>query len=115
MMIGFDKRRHHRLTVALQLLCKHTHPEWKDYPEMQGVTENISMGGLYFVCLDWQTLSINQVLNINIEIPKQGFDLPGTYGLKTRAEVLRVEKLPLRPHTRGVALQFLEDLHFAHA
>jgi c-di-GMP-binding flagellar brake protein YcgR len=115
MSTGFEKRRHHRLTVALHLYCKYFNQETDIYKEMKGVTENISMGGLYFLCLNCRGLVLKQVLDVNIVMPRQIFDLGGTNVLKTRAKILRLEESSKRPNSRGVALQFLEDLRFANA
>ncbi|RLA89411.1 MAG: hypothetical protein DRG58_05175 [Deltaproteobacteria bacterium] len=112
MISSFEKRRHQRLNLALPLIYKLYNQEGKDYKKLKGVTKNISMGGIYFVCLAPQSLAIKQVMEIAIELPKQDFELPGTNILKTRGEVLRIEKLPQRPYAKGVALQLIENLSF---
>ncbi|MBW1917182.1 MAG: PilZ domain-containing protein [Deltaproteobacteria bacterium] len=111
----FEKRRHQRLNVALPMVYKIINRGRKNYKEYKAVTKNISMGGIYFVCLVYQDLNINQILNITIELPRQAFNLPGTTILKTRGQVLRIEEMPQRPYVFGVALKFLDTLQFAEA
>lgn len=110
----FEKRRHHRLTVALPMLYQRVNRDNNPDQRLKGITQNISMGGLYFICLDWEDLDLNQVLDIAIEMPHQGFDVAGAGQLRTRAQILRIEDLPRRSHARGIALQFLEDLRFTN-
>ncbi|MFP3867271.1 MAG: PilZ domain-containing protein [Desulfobacteraceae bacterium] len=111
----FEKRRHQRLNVALPVVYKITNRESNNQKEYKGVTKNISMGGIYFVCLVYQELDVNQKVNITIELPRQAFDLPGTTTLKTKGQVLRIEEIPQRPYVYGVALRFLDTLQFAEA
>ncbi len=114
MVTWFEKRRHHRLTAALQLFYERTGlVDIK--PEIhKGYTENISMGGLYFICQEpsMKNLNVDDVLSINIKIPRHNYDLSWTNTLQARGKIVRIEKYPDRENSYGVALKFLEELRF---
>jgi len=83
----------------------------------KGFTENISMGGLFFICNEppIETLRIDDVVSISIKIPRHNYDLSWTNTLQARGKVVRIEPLPDRPKSFGVALKFLEDLRFVNS
>jgi hypothetical protein len=113
MNISFEKRRHHRLSAALQLLYGQDHQN--DGAKMnKGLTENISISGLYFICMECQELDLacNQVISLTIKVPSQHAEIYWSNLLKAEAQILRVDPLPGRPQARGVALKFIEDLRF---
>ncbi|AEB09878.1 PilZ domain-containing protein [Desulfobacca acetoxidans] len=114
MINWFEKRRHHRLTAALQLSYEPLGLEAGKSDRYKGYTENISMGGLYFTCSDppAKNLNVNDIVDINIKIPRHNYDLSWTNTLQTRGKIVRIEPLPDRPSSYGVALKFLEDLRF---
>jgi hypothetical protein len=109
----FEKRRHHRLSAALQLFYGRGQQN-NDKEMKKGLTENISISGLYFICLECQELDLarNQVISLTIKVPSQITDISWSNLLKADAQILRVDPLPGRPQARGVALKFIDDLHF---
>ena len=113
----FEKRRHHRLTAALQLYYERAGAEGNSSKMQRGFTENISMGGLYFICREPQVkqLGVNDVLTINIKIPRHNYDLSWANTLQARGQVVRIEPLSNRPDSYGIALKFLEDLRFVNS
>jgi hypothetical protein len=116
MVTGFEKRRHHRLSAALQLFYERMGSEVK--PKVhKGFTENISMGGLYFICNEphIKNLNVDDIISINIKIPRHNYDLSWTNTLEARGKVLRIEQFPNRPESYGIALKFLEDLRFINS
>lgn len=117
MINWFEKRRHHRLTAALQLFYERTGlTDIK--PEIhKGYTENISMGGLYFIshAAPIKNLNVDDILSINIKIPRHNYDLSWTNTLQARGKIVRIEECPDRPESYGVALKFLEDLRFINS
>jgi hypothetical protein len=119
MVTCFEKRRHHRLTAALQLFYERMGSETDDKKTQihKGFTENISMGGIYFICgeVPVKNLNVDDVLSINIKIPRHNYDLSWTNTLQARGKVLRIEKFPGRPDSYGIALKFLEDLRFVNS
>jgi PilZ domain len=114
MVTWFEKRRHHRLTAALQLFYERTGLEDIKPQVHKGFTENISMGGLYFICHEpsIKDLNIDDILNINIKIPRHNYDLSWTNTLQARGKIVRIEKFPNRNDSYGIALKFLEELRF---
>jgi hypothetical protein len=117
MVTGFEKRRHHRLTAALQLFYERMGSEAKNPIVHKGFTENISMGGLYFICSEphIKNINIDDIVSINIKIPRHNYDLSWTNTLQARGKVLRIEQFPNRPESYGIALKFLEDLRFINS
>ncbi len=117
MVNWFEKRRHHRLHASLQLYYERVGAEGKAATPQRGFTENISMGGLYFTCREPQVkqLDIDDILTINITIPRHNYELSWANTLQTRGQVVRIEPLTNRPDTYGVALKFLEDLRFVNS
>ncbi len=117
MITCFEKRRHHRLNAALQLSFKKSNGANDSHPEHRCVTTNISMGGTYFICSDWQVqnLNLDEVLKITITIPRQHYDFSWSSTLKTTGKIVRIDNIPERPKHNGVALSFLEDLRFTNA
>ena len=117
MVTWFEKRRHHRLTAALQLYYERAGAEGNASQVQRGFTENISMGGLYFICREPQVkqLDVDDVLTVNIKIPRHNYDLSWTNTLQARGRVVRIEPVPNRPDTYGIALKFLEDLRFVNS
>ena len=75
------------------------------------------MGGLYFICNDLpiKALNIDDIVSINIKIPRHNYDLSWTNTLQARGKIVRIEQLPDRPESFGVALKFLEDLRFVNS
>ena len=114
MVTWFEKRRHHRLTAALQLFYERTGLEDIKPQGHKGYTENISIGGLYFVCHEpsIKDLNIDDILNINIKIPRHNYDLSWTNTLQARGKIVRIEQFPNRNDSYGIALKFLEELRF---
>jgi hypothetical protein len=117
MVTWFEKRRHHRLTAALQLYYERMGLEEKKPEIHKGFTENISMGGLYFISseLPIKNLNVDDILSINIKIPRHNYDLSWTNTLQARGKVVRIEQFPGRPDSYGIALKFLEDLRFVNS
>jgi hypothetical protein len=117
MVTGFEKRRHHRLSAALQLFYERMGSEVKNPKVHKGFTENISMGGLYFICNEphIKNLNVDDIISINIKIPRHNYDLSWTNTLQARGKVLRIESFPNRPESYGIALKFLEDLRFINS
>ncbi len=117
MTTWFEKRRHHRLTASLQLYYERVGVEGNTPSVQSGFTENISMGGLYFICREPQvkSLGVDDVLTISIKIPRHNYDLSWTNTLQAKGKVVRIEPLPDRPESYGVALKFLEDLRFVNS
>jgi hypothetical protein len=117
MVTWFEKRRHHRLTAALQLYYERMGLEDKKSETHKGFTENISMGGLYFICSESpiKNLNVDDILSINIKIPRHNYDLSWTNTLQARGKVVRIEQFPDRPDSYGIALKFLEDLRFVNS
>jgi c-di-GMP-binding flagellar brake protein YcgR len=117
MVTWFEKRRHHRLSAALQLFYAHMNSDDKKPETYKGFTENISMGGLYFYCSEIPRINLNvdDVLNISIRIPRHNYDLSWTNTLQARGQVVRIEQSPEKPDSYGVALKFLEDLRFVNS
>jgi hypothetical protein len=117
MINWFEKRRHHRLSAALQLFYERTGlTDIK--PELhKGYTENISMGGLYFIsqAAPIKNLNVDDILSINIKIPRHNYDLSWTNTLQARGKIVRIEECSDRPESYGVALKFLEDLRFINS
>ena len=117
MATWFEKRRHHRLSAALQLYYECMDSE-DNKPEIhRGFTENISMGGLYFISSEplLKTLNVDDVLNVNIKIPHHNYDLSWTNTLQARGKVVRIEPSSERSNSVGVALKFIEDLRFVNS
>jgi hypothetical protein len=114
MITWFEKRRHHRLTAALQLYYERMGSEDNKLKIHKGYTENISMGGLYFICNEppIKKLNVDDVVSINIKIPRHNYDLSWTNTLQAEGKVVRIEHFPDRPESVGIALEFLEDLRF---
>jgi hypothetical protein len=114
MVTWFEKRRHHRLTAALQLFYERTGLEGIKPQIHKGYTENISMGGLYFICHEppIKNLNVADILSINIKIPRHNYDLSWTSTLQARGKIVRVEKVPAGNDSYGIALKFLEELRF---
>jgi hypothetical protein len=117
MVTSFEKRRHHRLTAALQLYYECMGSEDNKTEVHKGFTENISMGGLYFISNEplIKKLNVNDILNISIKIPHYNYDLSWTNTLQARGKVVRIERSPNRSDSYGVALKFLEDLRFVNS
>jgi hypothetical protein len=117
MVTCFEKRRHHRLSAALQLYYECMGSEDKKTEIHKGFTENISMGGLYFISSEplIKNLNVDDILNVNIKIPHHNYDLSWTNTLQARGKVMRIEKSPNRANSFGVALKFLEDLRFVNS
>jgi hypothetical protein len=117
MATWFEKRRHHRLTAALQLFYECMDSEENKTEVLKGFTENISMGGLYFISSEpfIKNLNVDDVLNINIKIPHHNYDLSWTNTLQARGKVVRIEPSHDRSDAYGVALKFLEDLRFVNS
>jgi hypothetical protein len=116
MVTWFEKRRHHRLTAALQLFYERMGSEDKKNQTHKGFTENISMGGIYFICGEApvKNLNVDDILSINIKIPRHNYDLSWTNTLQARGKVVRIEKFSDKPDSYGIALKFLEDLRFVN-
>lgn len=114
MATWFEKRRYHRLTAALQLYFERLGAENETSEVHKGFTENISMGGLYFICKEppIKNLDVDDIVTINIKIPRHNYDLSWTNTLQARGKVVRIEQFPDQPKAYGVALKFLEDLRF---
>jgi hypothetical protein len=109
----FEKRRHHRLSAALQLFYGRGQQN-NDQEMKKGLTENISISGLYFICLDCQELDFacNKVISLIIKVPSQNTERSWSNLLKADAQIMRIDPLPDRPQARGVALKFIDELHF---
>ncbi len=75
------------------------------------------MGGLYFICSEppIKTLGVDDIVSINIKIPRHNYDLSWTNTLQARGKVVRIEQFSDRPESYGIALKFLEDLRFVNA
>jgi hypothetical protein len=114
MVTWFEKRRHHRLTAALQLFYERSGLVDIKPEVHKGYTENISMGGLYFICQEpsIKDLNVDDTLSINIKIPRHNYDLSWTNTLQAQGKVVRIEKYTDRENSYGVALKFLEELRF---
>lgn len=117
MINHLEKRRHHRLTAALQLYFERSGSKGGTPQVERGFTENISMGGLYFICREPQIkqLDVDDVLTVNIKIPRHNYDLSWTNTLQARGQVVRIEPVPNRPDAMGIALKFLEELRFVNS
>lgn len=117
MVTWFEKRRHHRLTAALQLFYERMGSDDKKTEIHKGFTENISMGGIYFLCSEVpiKNLNVDDILSISIKIPRHNYDLSWTNTLQARGQVVRIEQSADRPDSYGVALKFLEDLRFVNS
>ena len=117
MITWFEKRRHHRLTAALQLFYERTGLDDIKSEMHKGYTENISMGGIYFISHEApvKNLNVNDILSINIKIPRHNYDLSWTNTLQARGKIVRIDKVDDRPESYGIALKFLEDLRFINS
>jgi c-di-GMP-binding flagellar brake protein YcgR len=117
MVTWFEKRRHHRLTAALHIFYERMGTEENKNQVHKGFTENISMGGMYFVSSETpiKNLNIDDILSVNIKIPRHNYDLSWTNTLRARGKVVRIEKSPEKPDFIGIALKFLEDLRFVNS
>jgi PilZ domain len=117
MITWFEKRRHHRLTAALQLFYERTDLDDIKSELHKGYTENISMGGIYFISHEApvKNLNVNDILSINIKIPRHNYDLSWTNTLQARGKIVRIDKVEDRPESFGIALKFLEDLRFINS
>jgi PilZ domain len=117
MITWFEKRRHHRLSAALQLFFEHTGLDEIKSEVHKGYTENISMGGMYFIAQEnlVKTLNVDDILSVNIKIPRHNYDLSWTNTLQARGKIVRIEKVIDRPESYGIALKFLEDLRFINS
>jgi hypothetical protein len=117
MVTWFEKRRHHRLTAALHLFYERMESDDQKKQPHKGFTENISMGGIYFICgeMPVKKLNVDDILSISIKIPRHNYDLSWTNTLQARGKVVRIEQFPERPDSYGVALKFLEDLRFVNS
>ncbi len=75
------------------------------------------MGGLYFICNEppIKNLDVDDIVSINIKIPRHNYDLSWTNTLQARGKVVRIEQFPERPESYGIALKFLEDLRFVNS
>jgi hypothetical protein len=117
MITWFEKRRHHRLSAALQLFYERTGLNVIKTEIHKGYTENISMGGIYFISQEApvKNLNVDDILSVNIKIPRHNYDLSWTNTLQARGKIVRIEKVTDRPESYGIALKFLEDLRFINS
>lgn len=117
MVNWFEKRRHHRLTAALQLAVRRPEAPGRPKQEYKGLTENISMGGVYFILprAPEEMFQVNDIVEVSIKIPRQNYEFAWASTLKARSQVVRLEPIADRPGAIGVALKFLEDLQFANS
>jgi hypothetical protein len=111
-----DKRRYNRLPVTLPISYKPAESN-DGIQEQGGLTQNISQGGIYFLCRTSTspTITTDQVLHLCIKFLIQDDDYKNiafTETLKTRGQVLRIETSQERPHICGVALKFLDHLKY---
>jgi hypothetical protein len=94
-----ENRKNNRVSFALPLIYERFDEGVGGFVKHVGVSRNYSDGGLYFLapnCRD-QSLVVHQVLKINIA------DIT-----KARAKIIRIDQLPWRSPTQGIALEFLE-------
>jgi hypothetical protein len=108
-----ERRRYSRLLVPLPVEYQAPQPETGEVRRGQGVTKDISLGGVYFFCDNPGLLGPGQVLDVTIAAPLPYLDLPDTSHLKARGEVLRLDPPgPASPYW-GVAISFLNKLTFS--
>ncbi|MHC4740422.1 MAG: PilZ domain-containing protein [Planctomycetota bacterium] len=108
-MNGFEKRKHRRLEIELNLLCSRP---GEAKPKIQtGTVINIAPGGLYFKT-DESRFEPGNLAEVSIEIAPQPGRLEFGGTMKAKATVVRTEIVPAprsgrrEPPLQGVALQF---------
>lgn len=108
-MNGFEKRKHRRLEMKLNLLCSR---QGEAKPKIyKGTIINVAPGGLYFQTPE-TPFEPGNLTEVSIEIPPHPGRLEFGGTMNTEATVLRTEILPApRPGRReqtlqGVALRF---------
>ena len=101
-MITDNKRAFKRASFKFRLeYISHKNPS-KNFGI--SISENISLGGAYFICL--HALNIGEVLDIKISFPKSETNL------KMIARVVRSEKVEDKiVRTFGVAVEFVEFIN----
>jgi hypothetical protein len=112
MITWAEKRQDPRLAADFQISCRLVDQNDKRKKEFQGKVENISKGGLYFFLSQKRNnfLTIDQILEIIITIPRRNYDLSWIDTLKTQGKIIRIDKLSAKPPIQGVAFQFLDKL-----
>jgi hypothetical protein len=112
-----EKRQEPRWNVSFPLLFKRDNSSDIEHREHEGLTQNISEGGLYFICPTCpdRDMDVNHKLDITIIIPSQWNAMASHRHIKTKGKIVRIHKYIEEPHTRGVALKFsggVDDLIF---
>jgi hypothetical protein len=73
--------------------------------ETEGLTENISQGGVYLKTRDWRSFQSGDQAIVTLFLPPSFTDRDKIFGLRGNAIVRRVDK-----GNEGVALEFIRDL-----
>ncbi len=107
-----EKRQHTRLHLTLPLLYERFDRDLGYCREYAATTVNISIGGLYFTCLncDDHNLEMDRELDITIQMPPTGGIRSTPDTIKAKGKIRRIDAVPHHPRARGVALQFLQPL-----
>ena len=116
-----EKRRHQRQEVLLPLRVENGDLTGKVLYE--GVTINVSAGGVYFRTWGWRNFEVGSRVEVVIDVPAEMNALLPFGGMTGRGMVVRVEESGRlarlnregeddRPSERGVALQFDSKLRF---
>ena len=107
-----ERRRYRRVPLEVQVLAKRTAPG-EPSRFQPGVTQDVSLSGVYFTTPAWQQVQPQEVLTVSISVPReQSRDFPFSR-LVGRGRVVRVQ--PVDGETAdeqqlGIALEFGDDL-----
>jgi c-di-GMP-binding flagellar brake protein YcgR len=109
-----ERRRFGRIRVSLAVRYRLDRPEAGRGRMMQGqgVLRDISLSGSYFQVEPAAALALGQVLDLSIAAAFSGQDFEDTSCIRARGQVVRLERPGPAQDVCGVAVNFLEGLHF---
>ena len=100
-MTSHERRKHVRIQRQFEARLFNT----KVRHETEGLTENISQGGVYVKTRDWRSFQSGDQATVTLFLPPSFTDKDKIFGLRGDAIVRRVDEL-----NEGVALEFSRDL-----
>ena len=100
-MTSHERRKHVRIQRQFEARLFNA----KVRHETEGLTENISQGGVYIKTRDWRSFQTGDQTTVTLLLPPSFTDKDKIFGLRGDAIVRRVDK-----RNEGVALEFSRDL-----
>ena len=99
-MTSRERRRHVRIQRQFEARLSSTKLRY----ETEGLTENISQGGVYIKTRDWRSFQTGDKATVTLFLPPSFTDRDKVFGLRGNAIVRRVDG-----RNQGIALEFSRD------